>query len=76
MKTLAMLTTISSLFANTALAETVNFDAAKVDEAPAGWTCTKTGNGAPKWVVVADDTAPSKPKVLKQSGARIFSEGL
>ena len=53
-------------------ADTVNFDHAKTGDAPAGWTCTKTGSGTPKWAVVADDTAPSKPNVLKQSGAATY----
>ena len=48
-------------------AETVNFDADRAGEAPRGWTLTKTGKGAPKWTVETDDTAPSKPNVLKQS---------
>jgi hypothetical protein len=49
-------------------AETENFDAAKTGELPAGWAGGVTGTGDPKWAVVADNTAPSKPSVLKQSG--------
>src|SRR5881296_3599272 len=49
-------------------AETVNFDNFKVGAPPPGWTATKTGTGEPKWTVEQDDTAPSKPNVLKQSG--------
>ncbi|MBI5383466.1 MAG: hypothetical protein HZA90_02125 [Verrucomicrobia bacterium] len=51
----------------TGLSETVNFDNAEVGKAPPGWAATKTGKGEPKWATVADDTAPSKPAVLKQS---------
>jgi hypothetical protein len=52
--------------------ETVNFDDAKVGEPPPGWTATKTGQGEAKWAVVQDDSAPSKPNVLKQSGEATF----
>lgn len=68
MKTLNTLVLMAALTLTTVDAQTVNFDDAKADEAPAGWTATKTGNGATKWMVVKDDTAPSKPNVLKQSG--------
>jgi hypothetical protein len=52
--------------------ETVNFDAAPTGQPPAGWTCTKTGNGDAKWAIEKDDTAPSKPNVLKQSGVATY----
>ena len=39
---------------------------------PAGWTATQTGDGTPHWMVVKDDTAPSKPNVLKQSGEATY----
>jgi hypothetical protein len=57
-----------SLFA----AETVNFDNLKTGAPPSGWTATQTGRGMAKWEVVADDSAPSKPNVLKQSGEATF----
>src|SRR5206468_3481363 len=53
-----------------------NFDDAKPGEAPAGWTATKTGRGEPKWTVEKDDSAPSKPNVLKQSGEATFPVAL
>ena len=53
-------------------AETVNFDADRPGEAPRGWTLTKTGKGEPKWTIEKDDTAPSKPNVLKQSGEATY----
>lgn len=62
----------TSVLANAALAQTVNFDDAKIGEAPAGWTATKTGSGNAKWTVEKDDTAPSKPNVLKQSGEATY----
>ena len=46
----------------------MNFDEAKPGELPSTWTGTKTGKGEPKWAIVTDDAAPSKPNVLKQSG--------
>jgi hypothetical protein len=49
-------------------AQTNNFDRDPAGEAPQGWTLTKTGNGDPKWSVEKDDSAPSKPNILKQSG--------
>lgn len=68
MKTRNALILTASLFAGSAWAETNTFDSAKAGDAPAGWTATRTGKGEPKWLIVADNTAPSKPNVLKQSG--------
>ena len=55
-----------------ASAETVNFDDMKTGTAPAGWTATQTGSGSAKWSVEKDESAPSKPNVLNQSGAATF----
>ncbi len=66
------LSTLLSFIAMTALADTENFDDAKVGAPPAGWTATQTGTGSAKWSVEKDDTAPSKPHVLKQSGEATF----
>ena len=52
--------------------ETANFDGAEVGKPPTGWTATQTGAGHAVWAVVQDDTAPSKPNVLKQSGQATF----
>jgi len=49
-----------------------DFDRDEVGKPPGGWTATQTGSGAAKWVVAADATAPSKPNVLKQSGAATY----
>src|SRR5438477_4061032 len=54
------------------IAETVNFDDMKTGAAPAGWTATQTGSGTAKWAVEKDESAPSKPNVLKQSGQATF----
>jgi hypothetical protein len=51
---------------------TVNFDTAAVGQPPSGWTPTQTGTGQARWEVVRDDTAPSKPNVLKQSGQATY----
>ena len=53
-------------------ADSVNFDAATVGQPPAGWTATRTGSGAEKWTVERDDSAPSRPSVLKQSGTATY----
>ena len=52
--------------------DTVNFDQQQVGKPPGGWTATQTGSGEAKWAVVQDDTAPSKPNVLKQSGQATY----
>src|SRR5687767_6759248 len=39
---------------------------------PKGWESGVTGKGVAKWDVVADDSAPSRPKALKQSGEATF----
>lgn len=59
---------LATALATTAFAQSVNFDDAKPGELPAHWTGTKTGKGEAKWSVEKDDTAPSRPNVLKQSG--------
>jgi hypothetical protein len=71
MKTFGV-TLIINLATAVALADTVNFDAHKIGAPPPGWTATKTGKGDAKWEVVADDSAPSKPNVLKQSGVATY----
>lgn len=68
-ETLALITIFG---AGIALADTVNFDDCKIGAPPPGWTATKTGKGDPKWEVVADNSAPSKPNVLKQSGEATY----
>ena len=54
------------------LAQTASFDSDAVGAPPAGWTCGSTGGGAPRWSVMADPGAPSKPNVLMQSGSGAF----
>ena len=45
-----------------------SFETDAVGAGPKGWTATLTGKGEPKWTVEHDETAPSKLKVVKQSG--------
>lgn len=52
------------------------FDDAKTGELPTGWTSGVTGKGEPKWAVVADESAPSRPNVLKQSGKATYAVAL
>ena len=72
MKTSTMLALMTALIAGTALAETVSFDDLKPGAPPPGWTATQTGQGEAKWTVVAADSAPSKPNVLRQSGEATY----
>jgi hypothetical protein len=54
------------------LAETVDFDNTKPGKLPPHWTGALTGTGAALWSVALDDSAPSKPNVLKQSGEATY----
>jgi len=73
MKTFAVaMLVVAGTLAVIAVADSVNFDNAAVGQAPAGWTATKTGSGNAKWAVEKDDTAPSKPNVLRQSGVATY----
>jgi hypothetical protein len=61
---------LAALFAMGGRAETINFDAAPPGSLPSGWTSAMTHRGgAPKWEVVNDDTAPSKPHALAQTSS-------
>ena len=59
-------------FGLSASADTTNFDSGETGKAPPGWTATKTGSGEAKWTIEKDDTAPSNPNVLKQSGEAAY----
>ena len=63
---------VTSITTALAAAETVNFDDMKVRTVPPSWTATQTGSGTAKWTVEKDNSAPSKPNVLKQSGQATF----
>lgn len=72
MNALNSLLVMTSLITSSAFAETINFDDAKPGAALPGWTATRTGKGEAKWTIEKDDTAPSKPNVLKQSGEATY----
>ena len=72
MNTLAIVMLATTALAVAAPTETVNFDNIAAGQPPPGWTGTKTGSGDAKWTVERDDTAPSKPNVLKQSGVATY----
>src|SRR5258707_11053257 len=72
MKKLATIMLTTAALAGTTLADTVNFDNADTGKPPSGWTATKTGTGQAKWTIEKDESAPSKPNVLKQSGEATY----
>ena len=72
MKTLSLTIIAMGMATGLATAETVNFDDNKTGATPAGWTATQTGSGTAKWAIEKDESAPSKPNVLKQSGQATF----
>src|SRR5438477_5015505 len=71
MKTFLTITAMTMLTAF-ASAETINFDDTKTGAPPPGWTATQTGSGTAKWAIEKDNSAPSKPNALKQSGQATF----
>lgn len=51
-----------------AWAQRITFDSAKPGAVPPDWTVAMTHEGgAPKWEIVSDSSAPSKPNVLAQT---------
>ena len=57
---------------NAMAVDTARFETDPIGVPPKGWTATSTGRGAPKWTVEQDQTAPSKLKVVKQSGRAAY----
>ncbi len=62
----------TGVFMHSCYAETISFDTDAVGSLPDSWVEGVTGRGAPRWTVESDASAPSKPNVLKQSGAGTF----
>jgi hypothetical protein len=60
----------SLLAATAAVLQTVAFDQSTA--LPEGWATGITGQGASKWEVIADKSAPSAPNVLRQSGEATY----
>ena len=54
------------------MAEMINFDQDQRGALPSGWKSGVTGRGSPKWTIEREDTAPTPPNVLKQSGSGTF----
>jgi hypothetical protein len=50
----------------------MRFETEEIGATPKGWTATLTGKGDPKWAIEQDPTAPSKSKVVKQSGRATY----
>ena len=71
MKLNLMMTTLLVAASVTAAETKVTFDESV--DLPKGWQTGITGQGQAKCEVVADDSAPSKPNVLKQSGEATFA---
>jgi hypothetical protein len=63
---------MATLFSASAAGQSAGFDNDPAGALPAGWRAGVTGHGSPRWTVEADASAPSKPKVLKQSGSGTF----
>jgi hypothetical protein len=59
-----------ALAASLAVLQTVSFDQATT--LPEGWLTGVTGQGNARWEIVADDSAPSAPNVLRQSAEAAF----
>jgi len=71
-RTIIIAAALFLLGANDMSNHAIGFDSARIGTAPDGWTATLTGSGDPKWTVENDETAPSKSKVLKQSGRAAY----
>jgi 3-keto-disaccharide hydrolase len=57
---------------NVAHAQIISFDTDSPGALPPGWEQGVTGHGTPRWAVQQDESAPSKPNVLRQSGVGTF----
>jgi hypothetical protein len=64
--------TLFSMEVNEMSDNRVSFESDQIGATPKGWTATLTGKGDSKWTVESDETAPSKSKVLKQSGRATY----
>src|SRR5437764_14769042 len=72
MKKLCVTISAMTIATGISAAETLNFDDMKAGAPPPGWTATQTGSGTAKWAIEKDNSAPSKPNALKQSGQATF----
>lgn len=72
MKTLTLILLVGGSLSLQTRAETFHFDNLKAGEIPPGWLPTLTGKGDPKWSMSSDETAPSRPNALRQSGEATY----
>lgn len=68
----ALLIAVSMGLIMDANAQTENFDKTAAGAVPEGWTTGVTGQGAPRWAISTDASAPSAPNVLAQTGRGSF----
>ena len=62
-----LLAALAFLMSGAAQAETIHFDSDSIGPLPSDWSSAMTHSGGPpRWEIVRDDTAPSKPNVLAQ----------
>jgi len=69
---LALILSLSTTFPAPADEHKSNFDAA-AGAAPKGWTAGVTGKGDAMWTVEKDESAPTKPNILKQQGVADYA---
>jgi hypothetical protein len=69
---LAIAATLFLMGMNDMSNHTASFESNQTGAKPVGWTATLTGSGDPKWTVESDETAPSKSKVVRQSGRATY----
>jgi hypothetical protein len=72
MRGLAIAATLFLMGMNGMSNHTASFESNQTGATPKGWTATLTGSGDPKWTVESDETAPSKSKVVRQSGRATY----
>jgi hypothetical protein len=72
MKELCTAAIVLCLIGETAMADRLSFTNDATGTTPQGWTVTMTGRGTPKWTVEEDASAPSKSKVVRQSGQATY----
>jgi hypothetical protein len=72
MRGLAIAATLFLMGMNGMSNHAASFESNQTGATPEGWTATLTGSGEPKWTVESDETAPSKSKVVKQSGRATY----
>jgi hypothetical protein len=70
--TTSLMAFATGVFMSSVHAETFSFDTDATGSLPPGWEQGVTGRGTARWTVLRDESAPSKPNVLRQSGVGSF----